>query len=95
MVAGIFPGFAEINTDLFLAGAAAIINKGVWGEDFVGEWLPVLAWSTRVPFILYISDQGREFKAQFHFSPSANPQDTLAIYDTIYNQNTVRTNPCI
>ncbi len=38
---------------------------------------------------IFTPDQGRMFKAQFFFTPSANPQDTISIYDEIRQQNTV------
>ncbi len=38
-MAGIFSLYAEVNTDLFLAAAVDLINRGFWSEDFVGEWL--------------------------------------------------------
>lgn len=37
LVAGIFPIYAEVNTDIFLEAAADLINRGYWSEEFVGE----------------------------------------------------------
>ena len=38
LIAGIVPSYSDNTANLFLAAAVSIINKGVWDEDFVGEW---------------------------------------------------------
>lgn len=36
-IAGIFPIFAEVNTDLFTAAAVDLVNQGVWDPTFPGK----------------------------------------------------------
>lgn len=90
LVAGIFPIYAEVNTDIFLEAAADLINRGYWSEEFVGEHSHVCVPTQSIWCTPFSTEQGRTFKTQHYFAPSANPQDTIAIYDEIYEQNVVR-----
>ena len=38
-VAGIYPIFADVTTDLFTAAAVELVNEGVWEPDFKSKSL--------------------------------------------------------
>ena len=43
-IAGIFPIFAEVNTDLFTAAAVDLVNQGVWDPTFPGKPVHVVMY---------------------------------------------------
>ena len=40
-VAGIYPIFADVTTDLFTAAAVELVNEGVWEPDFKSTFIPI------------------------------------------------------
>ena len=37
-IAGIYPIFADVTTDLFTAAAVELVNEGVWEPDFKSKF---------------------------------------------------------
>ena len=40
-VAGIYPIFADVTTDLFTAAAVELVNEGVWEPDFKSMFITI------------------------------------------------------
>ena len=52
-VAGIYPIFADVTTDLFTAAAVELVNEGVWEPDFKSKSLHINLATYKCFFYLY------------------------------------------
>ena len=94
-LAGIYPLFADVTTDLFTAAAVELVNEGVWEPDFKSKSLHTTNLASFKSLFLILCwfvvlDSGRTMVCQYHFIQSADVQETLRVYDAIHGLNTVR-----
>lgn len=89
-IAGIYPIFADVTTDLFTAAAVELVNEGVWEPDFKSKALHIKLASFFLSVHCLVIDSGRTMVCQYYFVQSSDVQETLRVYDTIRDLNTVR-----